>query len=183
LKLKHFNANQFNFYFASLNLFSLLINYLQMSITIQEILLDAKRLAYRLKEHDSAADELLSQSQSVFKQINAMKQVQKTLPLKKVISWVSWFFAVPRRVVRLKRGGRTSAAEGARCQHSAGESSAPGAAAGESGVESTFGGAPKRLRADYVQIQAAYLPTRKKFANWFWETGQERVSSSTTFSQ
>lgn len=51
----------------------------QMSITIQEILLDAKRLAYRLKEHDSAADELLSQSQSVFKQINAMKQVRQNL--------------------------------------------------------------------------------------------------------
>jgi hypothetical protein len=57
-----------------------------MSITIQEILLDAKRLAYRLKEHDTAADELLSQSQSVFKQINAMKQVQKPLPLQKLIS-------------------------------------------------------------------------------------------------
>lgn len=60
-------------------------NEFQMSITIQEILLDAKRLAYRLKEHDTAADELLSQSQSVFKQINAMKQVQKTLAL---IKWV-----------------------------------------------------------------------------------------------
>ncbi|XP_059483104.1 FGFR1 oncogene partner 2 homolog [Neocloeon triangulifer] len=50
-----------------------------MSITIQEILLDAKRLACRLKEHDSAADELLSQSQSVFRQIDAMKQYQEDL--------------------------------------------------------------------------------------------------------
>lgn len=50
-----------------------------MSITIQQILLDAKRLASRLKEHDSAADALLSQSQSVFKQIDAMKQVCNNL--------------------------------------------------------------------------------------------------------
>lgn len=46
-----------------------------MSLTIQQILLDAKRLASRLKEHDSAADALLSQTQSVYKQIDAMKQV------------------------------------------------------------------------------------------------------------
>ncbi|KAF4523073.1 hypothetical protein B566_EDAN003085 [Ephemera danica] len=50
-----------------------------MSITIQQILLDAKRLASRLKEHDTAADALLSQSQSVFKQIDAMKQYQEEL--------------------------------------------------------------------------------------------------------
>lgn len=48
---------------------------LQMSLTIQQIILDAKRLASRLKEHDSAADALLSQTQSVYKQIDAMKQV------------------------------------------------------------------------------------------------------------
>jgi hypothetical protein len=46
-----------------------------MSLTIQQIILDAKRLATRLKEHDSAADALLSQTQSVYKQIDAMKQV------------------------------------------------------------------------------------------------------------
>lgn len=46
-----------------------------MSLTIQQIILDAKRLASRLKEHDSAADALLSQTQSVYKQIDAMKQV------------------------------------------------------------------------------------------------------------
>ncbi|XP_023716910.1 FGFR1 oncogene partner 2 homolog [Cryptotermes secundus] len=48
-----------------------------MSLTIQQILLDAKRLASRLKEHDSAADALLSQTQSVYKQIDAMKQYQE----------------------------------------------------------------------------------------------------------
>jgi hypothetical protein len=46
-----------------------------MSLTIQQIILDAKRLASRLKEHDSAADALLSQTQSVYKQIDAMKLV------------------------------------------------------------------------------------------------------------
>ncbi|PSN42827.1 FGFR1 oncogene partner 2 [Blattella germanica] len=50
---------------------------LQMSLTIQQIILDAKRLANRLKEHDSAADALLSQTQSVYKQIDAMKQYQE----------------------------------------------------------------------------------------------------------
>ncbi|XP_066999705.1 FGFR1 oncogene partner 2 homolog isoform X2 [Anabrus simplex] len=48
-----------------------------MSLTIQQIILDAKRLASRLKEHDSAADTLLSQAQSVYKQIDAMKQYQE----------------------------------------------------------------------------------------------------------
>lgn len=48
-----------------------------MSLTIQQILSDAKRLAGRLKEHDSAADVLLSQTQSVFKQLDAMKQYQE----------------------------------------------------------------------------------------------------------
>lgn len=47
-----------------------------MSLTIQQILSDAKRLASRLKEHDTAADVLLSQTQSVYKQLDAMKQVR-----------------------------------------------------------------------------------------------------------
>ncbi|XP_075235015.1 FGFR1 oncogene partner 2 homolog [Lycorma delicatula] len=45
-----------------------------MSLTIQQILLDSERLATRLKEDDSAADVLLSQTQTVYKQIDAMKQ-------------------------------------------------------------------------------------------------------------
>lgn len=48
-----------------------------MSLTIQQILSDAKRLASRLKEHDTAADVLLSQTQSVYKQLDAMKQYQE----------------------------------------------------------------------------------------------------------
>ena len=50
-----------------------------MSLTIQQILSDAKRLASRLKEHDTAADVLLSQTQSVYKQLDAMKQVGRVL--------------------------------------------------------------------------------------------------------
>lgn len=45
-----------------------------MSVTIQQILLDAKKLASKLKEHDSAADALLSGTELVYKQIDAMKQ-------------------------------------------------------------------------------------------------------------
>ncbi|KAL1459021.1 hypothetical protein WDU94_011038 [Cyamophila willieti] len=45
-----------------------------MSLTIQQILLDAKKLASKLKEHDSAADALLSGTELVYKQIDAMKQ-------------------------------------------------------------------------------------------------------------
>lgn len=47
-----------------------------MSLTIQQILMDAKKLSDRLKEHDTAADALLSQTQSVYKQIDAMKHVR-----------------------------------------------------------------------------------------------------------
>nr|CAD7575447.1 unnamed protein product [Timema californicum] len=50
---------------------------ISMSLTIQQIILDAKRLASRLKEHDSSADVLLSQTQSIYKQIDAMRQYQE----------------------------------------------------------------------------------------------------------
>jgi len=46
-----------------------------MSVSVQQILADAKRLAGRLKEHDSSADLLLSQAQSMFRQVDAMKEV------------------------------------------------------------------------------------------------------------
>jgi hypothetical protein len=47
-----------------------------MSLTVQQIVLDAKKLASKLKEHDTVADNLISQTQCVFKQIDAMKQVE-----------------------------------------------------------------------------------------------------------
>jgi len=46
-----------------------------MSVTVQQILSDAKLLASKLKEHDSTADGLVSQAQFVAKKIDAMKQV------------------------------------------------------------------------------------------------------------
>lgn len=51
-----------------------------MAISIQQILSDAKRLASKLKDHDTAADNLLSQAQFVYKKIDTMKQVSD-LPL------------------------------------------------------------------------------------------------------
>lgn len=46
-----------------------------MSITIQQIITDAKRLAGRLKERDSVADVLLNETHAINKKIDAMKQV------------------------------------------------------------------------------------------------------------
>lgn len=46
-----------------------------MSVSVQQILADAKRLAGRLKYHDSSADLLLSQAQAMFCQVDAMKEV------------------------------------------------------------------------------------------------------------
>lgn len=48
---------------------------MQMSLTIQQIVLDAKNLAVKLKEANSTADNLLSQGQNVHGQIDIMKQV------------------------------------------------------------------------------------------------------------
>lgn len=46
-----------------------------MSITIQQIITDAKRLASRLKERDVVADVLLNETHAINKKIDAMKQV------------------------------------------------------------------------------------------------------------
>ncbi|XP_046394503.1 FGFR1 oncogene partner 2 homolog isoform X2 [Ischnura elegans] len=47
-----------------------------MSLTVQQILQDAKRLTSRLKVHESTADALLTQAHYVYKQIDAMKQYE-----------------------------------------------------------------------------------------------------------
>lgn len=47
----------------------------QMSLTIQQIILDAKRLAGRLKERETEADALLTETQTAYRQIHTMKQV------------------------------------------------------------------------------------------------------------
>lgn len=47
----------------------------RMSLTIQQIIVDAKRLTGRLKETDMVTDRLLTQTHAISKKIDAMKQV------------------------------------------------------------------------------------------------------------
>lgn len=47
----------------------------RMSLTIQQIITDAKKLAGRLKERDSVANFLLAETHAINKKIDAMKQV------------------------------------------------------------------------------------------------------------
>lgn len=46
-----------------------------MSLTIQQIITDAKRLSSRLKDRDVVADLLLNETHAINKKIDAMKQV------------------------------------------------------------------------------------------------------------
>ncbi|XP_038075189.1 FGFR1 oncogene partner 2 homolog [Patiria miniata] len=48
-----------------------------MSLTIEQVLDDAKRLVDRLRDHDNAADSLIEQSTTLNKRIEAMKQYQE----------------------------------------------------------------------------------------------------------
>ncbi|XP_057658054.1 FGFR1 oncogene partner 2 homolog [Diorhabda carinulata] len=48
-----------------------------MSLTIQQIITDAKRLASRLKDRDVVADILLNETHAINKKIDAMKQYQE----------------------------------------------------------------------------------------------------------
>ncbi|KAL1489568.1 hypothetical protein ABEB36_013521 [Hypothenemus hampei] len=48
-----------------------------MSLTIQQIITDAKKLAGRLKEQDSIAGSLLTETHAISKKIDAMKQFQE----------------------------------------------------------------------------------------------------------
>ncbi|CAG9761875.1 unnamed protein product [Ceutorhynchus assimilis] len=48
-----------------------------MSLTIQQIITDAKRLAGKLKDRDDIADNLLTETQAINKKIDAMKQFQE----------------------------------------------------------------------------------------------------------
>ena len=48
-----------------------------MSLTVDQVLADAKRLVERLRDHDNAADSLIEQSTTLNKRIEAMKQVGK----------------------------------------------------------------------------------------------------------
>lgn len=48
----------------------------KMSV-LQQVLTDARKLATRLRDHDSSADSLLSQAQGMFKQVESMKEVSE----------------------------------------------------------------------------------------------------------
>lgn len=48
-----------------------------MSLTMQQIICDAERLASRLKEQDAVADSLLTETHAINKRIDAMKQFQE----------------------------------------------------------------------------------------------------------
>ena len=50
-----------------------------MSLTVSQLLADAKRLSGRLREHDSSADTLLTSAGDVLKEVEAMKQYQEDL--------------------------------------------------------------------------------------------------------
>lgn len=54
----------------------------QMSLTIQQIILDAKRLAGRLKDRENEADTLLTETQTAYRQIYTIKQVRLNLTYK-----------------------------------------------------------------------------------------------------
>lgn len=75
-----------------------------MSITIQQIITDAKRLAGRLKERDSVADVLLNETHAINKKIDAMKQVSQFLNLR-VSSSIDDLFLVPGGGRTVKRSG------------------------------------------------------------------------------
>jgi len=48
-----------------------------MSLTVQQLLNDAKRLSSRLRDHDQSADHLISRAQEVLKEVDAMRQYQE----------------------------------------------------------------------------------------------------------
>ena len=50
-----------------------------MSLTVQQLLSDAKRLTGRLRDHDSATDGIISAAQDVLKEVEAMRQYQEDI--------------------------------------------------------------------------------------------------------
>lgn len=50
-----------------------------MSLTVQQLLSDAKRLTGRLRDHDSSADTIITAAQDVLKEVEAMRQYQEDI--------------------------------------------------------------------------------------------------------
>ena len=49
------------------------------SLTVQQLLSDAKRLTGRLRDHDSSADTIITAAQDVLKEVEAMRQYQEDI--------------------------------------------------------------------------------------------------------
>ena len=56
-----------------------------MSLTIEQVLTDAKKLVERLRDHDNAAEGLIEQSSTLNKKVEAMKQVWIAKPLNEFV--------------------------------------------------------------------------------------------------
>ncbi|XP_078048241.1 FGFR1 oncogene partner 2 homolog [Augochlora pura] len=52
-----------------------------MSLTFQQIILDAKKLVIKISDHENVADNLISEIESVFSQIVNMKQYQERVEI------------------------------------------------------------------------------------------------------
>ncbi|XP_076178074.1 FGFR1 oncogene partner 2 homolog [Ptiloglossa arizonensis] len=52
-----------------------------MSLTFQQIVLDAKKLVIRISDHENAADNLISEIESICRQIDNMKQYQEEVEI------------------------------------------------------------------------------------------------------
>jgi len=50
-----------------------------MSLTVEQLLADARRLSTRLKDHDQNADQLINRSQEVLKEVESMRQYQENI--------------------------------------------------------------------------------------------------------
>ena len=48
---------------------------LKMSFSMEKVLADAQELSNRLKEHDSAADNLIAVTQTMYRRVDSMRQV------------------------------------------------------------------------------------------------------------
>jgi len=50
-----------------------------MSLTVEQLLTDARRLSTRLKDHDTSADNIITRSQEVLREVEAMRQYQENI--------------------------------------------------------------------------------------------------------
>ena len=50
-----------------------------MSLTVQQLLSDAKRLTARLRDHDDAANKVVSHAQEAFKSVTEMRTYQEDI--------------------------------------------------------------------------------------------------------